>query len=101
VLAGDDPPFGRRALLLFAAVIGADGRQCCRPGCAERAIAVLSYDYGRSRVWLEHLQAERDPHSYDLCGVHASALQVPLGWKLVDHRAPAYCRLEPTGTERF
>jgi len=98
-----DPPFGRWALLLFAAVATVDGsrRQCSRPGCADRAVAMLTYDYGRSRVWLDHLPAERDPHAYDLCVRHAETLSVPLGWKLSDNRAPAFCRLEPTGTEQY
>ena len=61
-------------------------RQCSRPGCAERAVVTLSYDYGRSQVWLDELLAERDPHAYDLCRRHAATLSVPLGWRLADRR---------------
>lgn len=66
--------------------MAADDRQCSRPGCAERAVVTLSYDYGRSQVWLDELVAERDPHSYDLCHRHATRQSVPLGWGLTDRR---------------
>jgi hypothetical protein len=46
----------------------------------------LTYDYGRSQVWLDELLAERDPHAYDICHRHASRLSVPLGWGLADRR---------------
>jgi hypothetical protein len=61
-------------------------RQCSRSGCAERAAVSLTYEYGRSQVWLDALAAERDPHAYDLCWRHAMGLSVPLGWKLADRR---------------
>ena len=61
-------------------------RQCSRTGCAERAVVSLTYEYGRSHVWLDVLHPERDPHAYDLCRRHAAALSVPLGWKLSDRR---------------
>jgi hypothetical protein len=65
---------------------GAFGRLCSRTGCSERAEVTLSYHYGRSQVWLDHLSAERDPHAYDLCGRHAERLSVPSGWSLEDRR---------------
>lgn len=46
----------------------------------------LTYEYGRSHVWLDLLHPERDPHAYDLCRRHATGLSVPLGWKLFDRR---------------
>jgi hypothetical protein len=61
-------------------------RQCSRTGCAEQAIATLSYQYARSQVWLDELAEERDPHSYDLCQRHAARLSVPNGWRLEDRR---------------
>jgi Protein of unknown function (DUF3499) len=64
-------------------------------------VVSLTYEYGRSHVWLDALPAERDPHAYDLCRLHARTLSVPLGWKLSDRREPELCRLEPTGTELF
>jgi hypothetical protein len=61
-------------------------RQCSRSGCAERAVVSLTYEYGRSQVWIDALASERDPHAYDLCRRHAMGLSVPLGWKLADRR---------------
>ena len=45
----------------------------------------LTYDYGRSLVWLDPLSPEREPHAYDLCAHHAEHLTVPLGWHVHDH----------------
>lgn len=56
-------------------------RQCSRPDCAEVAVVTLTYEYGRSQVWLDDLLAERDPHAYDMCRRHAARLSVPLGWR--------------------
>ena len=64
-------------------------RHCSRPGCAERAAVTLTYEYGRSQVWLDELVPERDPHAYDLCRGHAARLSVPLGWRLADRRGAA------------
>jgi hypothetical protein len=61
-------------------------RQCSRTGCAAAATVTLSYQYGRAVAWIEHLSAERDPHSYDLCDRHSARLSVPYGWQLEDHR---------------
>lgn len=61
-------------------------RQCSRSGCADEAIATLSYQYARSLVWLDDLIDERDPHSYDLCQRHAGRLSVPNGWRMEDRR---------------
>ncbi len=61
-------------------------RHCSRPGCSEVATVTLTYQYGRSLVWLDELVIERDPHSYDLCDRHAGRLSVPNGWRLEDRR---------------
>ena len=61
-------------------------RQCSRPGCAERATVTLTFEYGRANVWLDELAEERDPHAYDLCRRHTSALSVPVGWHVLDRR---------------
>jgi hypothetical protein len=61
-------------------------RQCSRTGCAAVAEATLTYQYGRSLVWLDELTSERDPHAYDLCRRHAERLSVPNGWRLEDRR---------------
>jgi len=68
-------------------------RQCSRTGCAEAATATLAYDYRQSRVWLEQLYEESDPHRYDLCERHANRLAVPSGWVLEDLRYSDTTRL--------
>ena len=64
-------------------------RQCSRPGCAESAVATLTYQYARSVAWLDELSEVRDPHGYDLCERHAERLRVPHGWRL-EERRPFY-----------
>jgi Protein of unknown function (DUF3499) len=61
-------------------------RQCSRTGCAESAVATLTYQYARSVAWLDELSDVRDPHGYDLCERHAERLQVPHGWRLEERR---------------
>jgi len=61
-------------------------RQCSRPACAEPAAATLTYVYAKGVAWLDVLDLERDPHSYDLCERHASRVGVPVGWRLEDRR---------------
>ncbi|MBG7605101.1 MAG: DUF3499 family protein [Actinobacteria bacterium] len=66
--------------------IGGIGRLCSRTGCSERAEVTLTYHYGQSRVWLDELIVEREPHAYDMCLNHASRLSVPHGWHIDDRR---------------
>lgn len=61
-------------------------RHCSRPTCSDAAVVTLTYEYKRSQVWLDVLTVERDPHSYDLCRKHATAMSVPLGWHLTDRQ---------------
>lgn len=61
-------------------------RACARPGCAEVAVATLTYDYGGRTGWLDPLAGERHPMAYDLCAAHAGTLTVPHGWRLEDRR---------------
>jgi hypothetical protein len=61
-------------------------RVCARPGCAEAAVATLTYDYQGRTGWLDPLSGERHPMTYDLCEAHAGALTVPRGWRLEDRR---------------
>ena len=79
--AGIHPSLGRSP-------VGCRGvnRQCSRPGCAEAAVATLTYQYARSVAWLDDLSSDRDPHGYDLCERHAERLRVPHGWRLEERR---------------
>jgi hypothetical protein len=61
-------------------------RQCARPGCAEPAVATLTYHYSRGTAWLDELTPEREPHRYDLCHRHAARIGVPSGWRFDDRR---------------
>ncbi|MFT6761438.1 MAG: hypothetical protein ACJAXA_000080 [Candidatus Aldehydirespiratoraceae bacterium] len=61
-------------------------RQCSRTGCADAAAITLSYHYGTSQVWIDHLTPEREPHMYDMCDRHADGLSVMRGWHLDDRR---------------
>jgi hypothetical protein len=74
-------------------------RQCSRSGCAEVAVATLTFEYGQAQAWLDDLSAERDPHGYDLCERHTTRLSVPNGWRLADRRSARV--LEFTGARRL
>lgn len=58
-------------------------RRCSRPGCPSPAIATLTYVYADSTAVLGPLATSAEPHSYDLCTVHAERLTVPRGWDAV------------------
>jgi hypothetical protein len=62
-------------------------RSCARPGCAETAVATLSYAYADGVVVLDDLAAEAHPMVHDLCRAHAEGLRVPRGWELQDERS--------------
>lgn len=64
-------------------------RSCARPGCADAAVATLSYAYADGIVVLEDLAAEAHPMVHDLCRAHAEGLRVPRGWELHDERSVA------------
>lgn len=64
-------------------------RVCVRPHCNEPATAVLSMDYGAGTVWLDDIDGERPPSSYDVCSTHADRQTVPKGWTLDDRRRAA------------
>jgi hypothetical protein len=64
-------------------------RSCARPACADPAVAILSYDYAASTVWILPLDAEPGQMAHGLCSRHAGTLVVPLGWTLDDRRSLA------------
>ena len=63
-------------------------RLCSRPTCGAPAAATATYSYGSRTVWMDNLDEELDPHSYDLCERHAARLNVAVGWALDDRRTP-------------
>lgn len=58
-------------------------RQCTKTGCTRRAVATLTYAYGDQTAVLGPLATYAEPHTYDLCGTHASGLTAPRGWEVV------------------
>lgn len=62
-------------------------RSCARPACADPAVAILSYDYAASTVWILPLDAESGPMAHGMCNRHAGTLVVPRGWTLDDRRS--------------
>ena len=60
-------------------------RRCCRPGCKNAAVATLTYVYSDSTAVVGPLATVAEPHSWDMCDVHASRTTAPKGWALVRH----------------
>ena len=60
-------------------------RRCSRTGCANSAVATLTYVYSDSTAVVGPLATYAEPHWYDLCEVHAHRLTVPKGWEVVRH----------------
>ena len=63
-------------------------RRCCRPGCAQYAVATLTFVYSDSTAVIGPLATAREPHSWDLCVSHAGRITTPRGWELVRHSGP-------------
>jgi Protein of unknown function (DUF3499) len=60
-------------------------RRCSRTGCGGPAVATLTYVYADSTAVVGPLATYSEPHSYDLCEVHAVRLTAPKGWEVVRH----------------
>jgi hypothetical protein len=58
-------------------------RRCSRTGCTEHAVATLTYVYADSTAVVGPLATQAEPHSYDLCNLHAHRLTAPRGWEVV------------------
>ena len=61
-------------------------RRCSRTGCTEHAVATLTYVYADSTAVVGPLATQAEPHSYDLCNLHAHRLTAPRGWEVVRHQ---------------
>ncbi len=70
-------------------------RRCSRAGCANPAVATLTYAYADSTAVVGPLATAAEPHSYDLCEEHATRLTVPKGWEVVRHEGE-FAAEEPT-----
>ena len=58
-------------------------RRCSRNGCTNPAVATLTFAYADSTAVVGPLATAVEPHSYDLCSVHAQGLTAPKGWEVV------------------
>ena len=58
-------------------------RQCSRPGCANPAVATLTFVYSDSIAVVGPLATTPEPHSWDLCDTHATRITVPRGWEML------------------
>jgi hypothetical protein len=63
-------------------------RRCCRPGCPHYGVATLTFVYSDSTAVVGPLATVREPHSWDLCVLHAGRITAPRGWELVRHAGP-------------
>lgn len=43
----------------------------------------LTYDYRDAMAVVGPLSVRHEPHSYDLCAIHAERLSAPQGWQIV------------------
>lgn len=60
-----------------------NSRCCSRTACKQLPVYTLTYVYKDSTAVLGPLSAYADPHSWDLCEMHAARLVVPRGWDVV------------------
>jgi hypothetical protein len=58
-------------------------RCCSRTACKKPPVYTLTYVYRDSTAVLGPLAVAVDPHSWDLCEMHAGRLVVPRGWDVV------------------
>jgi hypothetical protein len=60
-----------------------NSRCCSRTACKQPPVYTLTYVYKDSTAVLGPLAGYVDPHSWDLCDMHAARLVVPRGWDVV------------------
>jgi hypothetical protein len=60
-----------------------NSRCCSRTACKQPPVYTLTYVYKDSTAVLGPLAVYVDPHSWDLCEMHAGRLVVPRGWDVV------------------
>jgi hypothetical protein len=60
-----------------------NSRCCSRTACKQPPVYTLTYVYRDSTAVLGPLAVYVDPHSWDLCEMHAGRLVVPRGWDVV------------------
>ncbi|MCL2470894.1 MAG: DUF3499 domain-containing protein [Propionibacteriaceae bacterium] len=63
-------------------------KTCSRPGCAERAVAQVSYTYALSEVVVGPVDDYPEPGTYTLCQTHLDRLKAPKGWTVLQRGHP-------------
>nr|WP_225752242.1 DUF3499 family protein [Pseudoclavibacter sp. Marseille-Q3772] len=58
-------------------------RTCARVSCSRRAEYTLTFDYTDKMVVIGPLAVRAEPHSYDLCRLHADRTTAPEGWTVL------------------
>ena len=58
-------------------------RPCSRVACSRPAAFTLTFDYVDRLAAIGPLAYEVEPHSYDLCTLHADRLTAPEGWTVL------------------
>ena len=78
-------------------------RRCSRSGCTNPAVATLTFAYADSTAVVGPLATAAEPHSYDLCSVHAQGLTAPKGWEVVrpDEELSTPTQPAPTTSRRW
>ena len=75
----------KRHIRLTSRLVRQQARRCSRSGCANAAVATLTYVYAESTAVVGPLASFSEPHSYDLCELHGQRLTAPRGWEVVRH----------------
>jgi hypothetical protein len=70
-------------------------RRCSRTACGRSAVTTLTYVYADQTAVVGPLATYAEPHSYDLCDVHAERLSAPRGWEVL-RLAPDPSTLPPS-----
>lgn len=71
-------------------------RRCTKHSCETPAVATLTYSYADSTVVVGPISVYAEPHTYDLCSLHADAVSVPRGWEVL---RLGYARAEESGDD--
>jgi Protein of unknown function (DUF3499) len=78
-----EPGDSRRWLRASTVALVSPMRRCSRTACARSAVATLTYVYSDSTAVVGPLATYAEPHSYDLCEIHAHGLTAPRGWEVL------------------
>ncbi|QOQ38328.1 DUF3499 domain-containing protein [Trueperella pecoris] len=58
-------------------------RKCSRVGCAQPAVATMTYGYREATAVIGPLSPVPQQGAFDLCKDHANHVTVPVGWQMI------------------